>query len=275
MDTISLMVSVDERYLDRLRTMLFSVCTNNAHESFRVYLLYGGIAPDLLDRFVKDAKSLGFAYEPLLLEDELFAQAPITDRYPREMYFRFMAPLVLPRDCKRVLYLDPDVLVINRLRPLWDLDLEGKAFAAAAHTQKTDLATYANNIRLNTEHPYYNSGVFLMDVEAFRDIFSLDAMRAFVEERRMTLVLPDQDLFNALFGKEIYPLDDMLWNYDARNYSTYLLRSGGNADTDWVMKHTVILHFCGSPKPWDRFYRYRFGILYKHYDHLAQRYMKG
>lgn len=46
------------------------------------------------------------------------------------------------------------------------------------------------------------------------------------------------------------PLEDAIWNYDARNYSSYLLRSGGVYDRQWVMQHTAILHFCGREKPW-------------------------
>lgn len=271
MDTIDLLVSVDETYLKRLRTMLFSIYVNNATESFRVHVLHGGIDVDARERFADDMGTIGFGCAFYEIDDELLAEAPVTDRYPREMYFRFVAPLVLPEECKRVLYLDPDILVINEVRPLWEVDLEGKAFAAAAHTQKTDLATYANNLRLNTERPYYNSGVFVMDVPAYRKIFSLDEMYGFIDQRRRMLVLPDQDMFNALFEEHIHPVDDVVWNYDARNFSTYLLRSGGEADTDWVLSHTAILHYCGSPKPWDSWYRYRFGVLYKHYDNLAQR----
>ena len=42
------------------------------------------------------------------------------------------------------------------------------------------------------------------------------------------------------------------------------------ADTNWVMAHTAVLHFCGSAKPWKPRYPYRFGVLYQHYRHLAE-----
>lgn len=274
MDTIDLLISVDERYLPHACTMLFSVFVNNATESFRVYLLHGGIRQKLLDQFADEMDAIGFECVFLKVDDELLADAPVSERYPREMYFRFVSSLVLPEECGRVLYLDPDVLVINPLRPLWEIDLQDKAFAAAAHTQKTDLTTYANNLRLNTERPYYNSGVFLLDVLAYRKLFSLEDMYACIEERRRTLLLPDQDMFNVLCEERIHPIDDVVWNYDARNYGTYLLRSSGEADTDWVLQNTAILHFCGSPKPWSAGYRYRFGVLYKHYDNLARRWFE-
>lgn len=62
-------------------------------------------------------------------------------------------------------------------------------------------------------------------------------------------MLPDQDILNALYGNRILEIDDAIWNYDARNYSSYLMRSYGQDDIQWVMQHTSILHFCGKAKP--------------------------
>ena len=73
------------------------------------------------------------------MEEQLFADAPTTKQYPREMYYRLLAGTVLPRQLNRILYLDPDILVINPLRPLWELDLGTHLFAAAAHTGKTGI----------------------------------------------------------------------------------------------------------------------------------------
>jgi len=84
-------------------------------------------------------------------------------------------------------------------------------------------------------------------------------------------VLPDQDVLNALYGNRILPLEDVLFNYDARDYSSYLLQSSGLYNVKWVMEHTVILHFCGRAKPWKAGYMYRFGLLYQHYEQLAGR----
>ncbi|MDL2212066.1 glycosyltransferase family 8 protein, partial [Erysipelotrichaceae bacterium OttesenSCG-928-M19] len=74
-----------------------------------------------------------------------------------------------------------------------------------------------------------------------------------------------------LYGRYILQIDDALYNYDARNYSNYLIRSAGIQNIDWVLKNTAVLHFCGKSKPWNSSYVYRFGILYKHYLNLASK----
>ena len=89
------------------------------------------------------------------------------------------------------------------------------------------------------------------------------------------MILPDQDVLNALYGDAIYPLDDLLWNYDARKYRYNLVRSSGVATGTWVIDHTSVLHFCGSAKPWKESYPYRFGILYRHYMQLERRFFSS
>ena len=133
------------------------------------------------------------------------------------MYYRLLASRLLPDTLDRVLYLDPDILVLNPLRPLWETDLEGNLFAAAAHTGKTELANSVNRMRLNSGSDYYNSGVLLMDLAAARREIDPEEIFRYVAEHKKELLLPDQDLLNALYGRRILPLDDALWNYDARN----------------------------------------------------------
>ncbi len=128
-----------------------------------------------------------------------------------------------------------------------------------------------NQFRLGTEAKYFNSGVLLIDVDVGRrEIIPEDIFR-YASIHAKELLLPDQDILNAMYGNRTMELDDYIWNYDARNYNTYLLRSGGMSDLDWVVRNTAILHFCGKAKPWKPGYFHRFGVLYKHYMQLTRR----
>ena len=269
-DRITLLVSLDQGYVKPLTVLLTSIALNHPEDDFELVLLHRSMPEDCLQEIERFAHRCGMDFRPIAVEDSLFVNAPVSQRYPREMYYRLLAPVLLPERIQKVLYLDPDILVINSLRPLWEMPMQGKIFAAAAHTGKTELSNNVNRLRLKTEHAYFNSGVLLIDLQQARKEISPEPIFRFVEEHPQSLVLPDQDVLNALYGERILPLDDALWNYDARNYSTYLLRSGGVQDIDWVMSHTAILHFCGKAKPWKPGYFYRFGILYKHYMQLAR-----
>lgn len=271
MEPISLLTTLDKNYLPQLQTLLTSLAVNNPGERISLYLLHSNLSEAELSSVRRQCGLYGYSFAPIHVGNELFQDAPVTRQYPKEMYYRLLAPHLLPEDIKRILYIDPDTLVINPIRPLWAMDMHGYLFAAAAHTGKTELANSVNKLRLGTERNYYNSGVLLIDLEAGRREIQPDALFSYVKQHREELLLPDQDVLNALYSERILPVEDVLWNYDARNYSNYLLRSGGVYDLQWVMEHTAILHFCGKAKPWKRNYLYRFGILYQHYMQMTRR----
>ena len=271
MSTIQLLTTLDQTYLPRLQVLLTSIYVNQPDDPVDLYLLHSRIPEENLSLVDRQCKILGFHFFPIQIPPSAFQEAPVTRTYPREMYYRLLAPHLLPGQLHRILYLDPDILVINPLRPLWELDLNDHVFAAASHTGKTDLANSINQLRLGTDHNYFNSGVLLMDLDKGRRFIHPEALFTFAEEHSKELLLPDQDILNCLYGSQILEVDDAVWNYDARNYNNYLLRSSGVCNMDWVMKNTSILHFCGKSKPWHAGYIHRFGILYKHYMQLTHR----
>lgn len=268
---MELLVTVDKNYILPLQVMLTSLYMNNPGEDVELYLLHSKLQEKELEPLEKQCGRLGYKFFPVKIEDSWFSQAPVTKQYPREMYYRLLAPCFLPQKLHRTLYLDPDILVINSLRPLWETDMKGRLFAAAAHTGKTNLANNINQVRLGTTNKYFNSGVLLINLDQGRKEILPEEIFRYAGEHAKELLLPDQDILNAVFGSRTLELDDYLWNYDARNYSTYLLRSGGVCDMDWVMGNTGILHFCGKTKPWQAGYMHRFGILYKHYMQINRR----
>ena len=126
-------------------------------------------------------------------------------------------------------------------------------FAAANHVSLGSFATNeVNKIRLGTDTDYFNSGVLLIDLARCRQEVDPKQVFAYVEKHQAELFLPDQDVLNALYGARILPLEDLIWNYDPRNYSEYKLHSRGKADTRWVIQNTAVLHFCGRDKPWKK-----------------------
>ena len=268
---MELLVTVDKNYIPPLQVMLTSLYMNNPGEDVEMYLLHSRLQEKELEPLEKQCGRLGYKFFPVKIEDSWFSQAPVTKQYPREMYYRLLAPCFLPQKLHRILYLAPDILVINSLKPLWETDMKGRLFAAAAHTGKTNLANNINQVRLGTTNKYFNSGVLLINLDQGRKEILPEEIFRYAGEHAKELLLPDQDILNAVFGSRTLELDDYLWNYDARNYSTYLLRSGGVCDMDWVMGNTGILHFCGKTKPWQAGYIHRFGILYKHYMQINRR----
>ncbi len=268
---LDLLVTFDQNYIGPFQTMLKSAVLNNPGEEIHIWLLHSGIPEDRLQALQEYCRLQDVTLTAVPVSRRLFEGAPVSRQYPQEMYYRLLAPLLLPSSLERVLYLDPDILVINPLRPLWEIELNDNAFSAASHTGVMDIMNGINRLRLNTDHDYYNSGVMLMDLGKAREFVRAEEIFQCVREHEMELLLPDQDVFNYLYGFKTLQVDDAVWNYDARYYSDYLIRSSGACHMDWIVKNTAILHFCGKRKPWKPSYTGRFAALYKHYMQLASR----
>lgn len=269
--TLEIVVTCDEGYLGPLRTMLLSLRANNRAGSIRVWILHRGIQQLALESLAVFCGHIEIELAPRMVDQALFAHARSSERYPQEMYYRMLAPHVIDSDIDRALYLDPDILIINPLTPLFDIVLGDCVFAAASHTDAVHPATALNNVRLNTNEVYFNTGVILMDMRRAKALIDPDEIFVFAMEHERKLLFPDQDIFNALYGERTLPVPDQVWNYDARKYPDNIIRTGGEATLDWVMNNTAILHFCGRDKPWAPKHRGQFAALYKHYATLARR----
>jgi len=266
---MNILVTLDRNYLHPLRVMLGSLYLNNPGEAFDVYLVGDGLTAEDLASLETLCAPHG-ALHPVAVPEDLFAGAPVVRYYSRAMYYRLLSAQLLPPTLDRVLYLDPDILVIGPVRPLYDTDLQGALMAASIHRGLTDISSRVNRLRLDTPEAegYFNSGVLVMDLDAMRHRMAPEEIFTYAREHADVLILPDQDILNGLYGTELFPVDETLWNYDARRFDAYRLMSQGEKDMDWVVTHTAILHFCGKNKPWRKSYRGRFSALYKYIQRL-------
>lgn len=267
-----IVVTIDSNYIEPLKIMLFSLRNSNPNIKININLIYSQITPDEIKDLRYFMKNLNMDFAPYFVDDDLFKDAPTTMHYTKAMYYRLLAYKILPKDMKKALYLDPDILIINSIAPLYDADISKFLFGACSHSNSA-VVDNINKVRLQNSglEKYYNSGVLLLNLEAQRKEVKSQAIFEYVKNNEMVLFLPDQDVLNGLYGNRILELDDTLFNYDVRKYRTYYVLSNGVKDVEWVTKNTVILHFCGKQKPWKTKYVNRFGLLYKHYKQLTHR----
>ena len=251
--------------------MLHSLFTNNPNRTFKVFIMHTNIKPKDIHSLEQFVNKNGSELFNIQVDGQHFDHAPILMHYTKEMYYRLLAFKFLPKELDRILYLDPDMLVLNPIDQLYEMDMGKHLFAAASH-EKISLKEI-NRIRLLPYEidAYYNSGVLLMNLKEQRKVIKEDRIFKFVEENKKKLILPDQDILNALYSKYIWSLEETIYNYDARYYNYYKLLSNHKIDMDYVINHTVFLHFCGKKKPWKSNYSGRFHALYKHYEKKALR----
>jgi len=258
--SMNILVTLDENYIPYLNVMLSSLLHSNPDCRFDVYLLHSSIR----ETAVAETRGL-LAQAGRLISvrtgDIGLENAPTTDRYPREIYYRIFAARYLPETLDRVLYLDPDLIVNGSIRSLYELPLGKAYFAAASHVG--EFMHKVNELRLDMEEdsPYINSGVMLMNLDLLRKEQDYGAVFRFIEERKNRLILPDQDIISGLYGTRIHALDPFRYNMTERLFLRYAPFERA-LDLDWVRRNSVIIHYCGRNKPWKDSYIGKLDVFY-------------
>lgn len=266
---MNILVTLNSNYIKPLKVMLKSLFINNHQEKFDIYLMHSSISEEELSDLNQYVVKNGHQLFVITIQDEYFSEAPILMHYTKEMYYRLLAFKFLPSKLDKILYLDPDIIVINGIRKLYDAEISDYLYAAAFHDRIS--VKEVNRLRLFPYEieEYFNSGVLLMNLCQHREKIDEQEIYEFVDKNKSRLILPDQDIMNALYSKKIKKVDEILFNYDPRYYSYHKLLSKSKIDMDYLIKNTSIIHFCGKKKPWHKNYTGKFHSLYKHYEKLA------
>lgn len=261
---MNILITINNRYVHQLNILLNSIQISNENENFNVYILNRDLSNEQINEIKKGLDLERFYINDIKINEEEILTLPVYEqRYPVEIYFRIFATKYLPNDIDRILYLDTDTLVINKLDELYNMDFEGNYFIATTHIRK--MLHKFNEIRLgiNKDEPYINSGVLLMNLKELRKVTFEKDVIDFVQENKKKLMLPDQDIISSIFGNKIKLVSDLKYNLGDRNLNYYNLNNPKSKITiKWIRKNTVIIHYFGKNKPWNNGYAGKLGCFY-------------
>lgn len=259
----NVLVTLDRNYLKVLRTMLYSLSQSDSTGIFTVYVAHNSLTED--DFAALQAVLPRTELIDVPLSEEMFQDAPLSDRYPKEMYYRLFAAQYLPQELDRILYLDPDLVVINSLRSLYEIDFGDNLFAAASHIESRTFKNFnRRRLHLSEQARYINSGVMMMNLSLLRTQQDPQQIYQFIEEHKNTLLLPDQDVVNALYADHTIFLDPLIYNLGEKylRLKNLHLPKEEKLGIDWVRQHTAIIHYYGRNKPWKEGYHGKLGVFY-------------
>ncbi len=257
-ESLNLLVTIDKNYLHPLCVMLRSYRQTHTDVRTDVYVAHSSLTEEDF-AFLKECVSGSkITLHSVRVTENRFQFIPVLERLGAESFYRILAFEYLPKEIKRCLYLDPDILIRRSLLPMYRTELTDKYFAAASHVY--GLNNLFNHARLGilSHERYINSGVMLLNLEEIRKDFTAERIFACMKKRARILFMGDQDLCNVLFGKKMLLLDELLYNLDERTYRHNRKKFGM---TD-VAEKTVIIHYNGKNKPWLNGYK---GVLNRFY----------
>jgi len=251
--TYALLVTLDQGYLKQLAVMLKSILNVEPRAHLDVYVLHKRLKPEQFEKVLVAVGGNRIRFLPIAIDDDSLSGAPTTKRYPLEMYYRLLASRYLPADLDRVLYLDPDIVVVNPIAELYDYPLRDDAFVGCSHVTKSWRNINAIRLGMPRKAPYINSGILLMNLKVLREIVDPQRIYDYIRRNKAVLVLPDQDVLSALYGDRSVMVDSRRYNLSDRYMRLYNLRRSAKEpkiDVNWVRNNGVIIHYCGRNKPW-------------------------
>jgi lipopolysaccharide biosynthesis glycosyltransferase len=241
---IAIACSVDESYALPLAVMLTSL-TERLGPAFEatVHLLH-----QRLERQTLDAIGAIVDTRVWRLSEACLERLPRDRTFPPEAAAPLLLADLLPQDLDKVLFLDADLLVLDDVAPLWTHALDGRALAAAADPA-IPLCRSARGVKgwrdrgIPDQAPYFNAGVLLVDLEAWR---RRDVAGRALEYVRMVGDRVDylhQEALNAVAWNDWSPLAAR-WNVPATAGRWF-----DPTDHDAVAAPAIV-HFAGRMKPW-------------------------
>lgn len=261
---MNILFTVNRAYMEHTMDCIRSMARFPADDGYDIYILHSDLREQDQIAFMNQIKDDRIMLHFRFVDPSLFETFPESDRYPRLIYYRIFAASLLPPELDRILYLDGDTIVINPLESLYQMDFGENYFLACTHVKKFLNKVNQYRLGMEEESTYINSGVMLMNLGLLRRTQNIKEVMRFVEKRKKYFVLPDQDIITALYGKRTGLLDTMKYNLSDRMLSAYNADPRNDRiDLAWIRKNTVVIHYYGRQKPWEKSYLGILDVFYR------------
>ena len=145
------------------------------------------------------------------------------------------------------LYLDSDLVILLDVLSLREFNFNGSLLAGVYGSSiewVIDKDFFINHLKWSIEQGYFNAGVLLFNLKKWRESKMEAKWKSLAEKYPEHLISHDQTLLNAICEGDFAHLSPVF------NNPWY---PGSDKPEDADSAQNSIIHFVGSPKPWDLF----------------------
>ena len=259
-DDIHLAFSFDQNYIRPFFVLLTSIFANNSDEQFHLHVVLTNASAEekaLLINFIGAHHSRINFYEIEMGYVRSFA--PHSERYGLATFYRLLLPAMLSAEVRKFIYLDIDIVVIGRLRELFDIEMG--AYPLAAVMEPVDYAR--PDLGLLGVGEYFNAGVLLINLPAWQQQQVAEKSIQFLKEFPDKAIYLDQDALNAVLVHNWLPLDDKF------NFTWRSIPCMPKAELRKVIASKTVVHFNTAIKPWHQLSSSRLDYLYYEFLDLS------
>ena len=228
LQSMNILVSIDNKYVEQLINLIFSIKMYNK-EQLNVYVIHDDLTEESKNKITDEiTKAKSDKVEFLYYKNEDI-KLPVTIKHTRiNTYYRLYAPFMLDKSIEKILYLDCDIICNAEISELYNHDFNDKCIVCCLDKY---ISTYKDD--------YANAGVYLIDLNKYRSILTVDMINKVIEDNIEDLEYQDQDVLNMILK------DNMLIIDDEFNYQVTSPLEGRNLD------YAPLYHYIRKNKPWE------------------------
>ena len=263
---VNILFTLNDAFVPQVAACMGSIMrTLNEEDTCHFYLFSDGISQqnkEKLHQFVTDEGNKLTIVELENLESYFDFQVD-TNGWASVVLARLLVDKLLPKEVDRIIYLDGDTLVLENIRELWEVDLEGKVLGMCPEPTTSSERREKLDLGMNM---YHNSGVLLIDLQQWRMREIGKKIFHYYRVNDGRLFAPDQDALNGALKEEIKTLS-ITYNYfnifDVYPYRTLEKLSRPSTfiskeEFVKIRKQPRIVHFLGEERPWRIGNKHRF-----------------
>lgn len=249
-DDIWVAFGCDSAFAPHAAAVLTSIVRNAPGASFHFLFLQEGFDVEQQRTLEALAPSSAFTWVDMTLFE--LPEYKVANHISHATLFRLGLEQMAPQECKRLIYLDADLIVLNDLRKLWNVDLQGALIGAVPdavlNSSEPELVRHWLDWGLDPDGTYLNAGVLIIDLQKVREERAFSKALDLIAEHGSNLPYQDQDAINWVFWQRwhLLPLE---WNVQTvqflKPYREFLpddARAAGH--------NPHIVHYTGPAKPW-------------------------
>ncbi|WP_310621316.1 glycosyltransferase family 8 protein [Flexibacterium corallicola] len=253
---INIVFAADQNYLKYTAVTLNSLLQNyEGNAALNIYILADREpALETLQAFECMQSVFPFKIEFIVANAGPYKDIKTTSGISEATYYRLNMHNLLPSCCKKVLYLDSDLLVLDCISKLYDTPMDDLLFKGA---QDTISKRYAKKFGIPSKARNVNAGVLLIDLVKMREIDFDATCHKYIEKNAKKIFLGDQQILNSCFYKCIgyIPYE---WNVHGSVFEDGWIEQNAGKLNSFTAKELTqatqtpsILHYSYRIKPWD------------------------
>lgn len=269
----SVVLAADENFAMPLATTVRSAIDNLATDrKLQVVVLGSGLHDETKRRLERSWPSSRCSVSWIDVDTSSLRDVPLSGHVSEVAYFRILLSRLLPKQIERAVYLDSDLIVRGDLSDLWAHDFDGTICLAVQDCGAPfiDSALALPNLKqcvgqlaatkpvanyqelgLDGRAPYFNSGVLLIDIAAWREQNLAEQMLECLDRNSSHVRWWDQYVLNVVLAGK-WKMIDPCWNQGSHMYSYRdWQESPYDAETfDRIRDEPYIIHYTTDRKPW-------------------------